>query len=70
VDERHQPLLAHLGRVGVLVAHRQDAAALPVGDRVEDHVGEIIVADINQARIDELLAPDRAALQRLIRKQD
>jgi isocitrate lyase len=37
---------------------------------VYQEVGEIIVADINQARIDELLAPDRAALGRLIRKED
>ena len=32
--------------------------------------GEIIVADVNQPRIDELLAPDREALTRLIRKED
>ena len=37
---------------------------------VHEDVGEIVVADVNQARIDELLAPDRAALQRLIRKED
>ena len=37
---------------------------------VHQDVGEIIVADVNQPRIDELLAPDRAALQRLIRKED
>ncbi|VEG55152.1 isocitrate lyase [Mycolicibacterium aurum] len=37
---------------------------------VYQEVGEIIVADVNQARIDELLAPDRAALTRLISKQD
>jgi isocitrate lyase len=37
---------------------------------VYQEVGEIIVADVNQARIDELLAPDREALQRLIRKED
>jgi len=37
---------------------------------VNKDVGEIIVADVNQARIAELLAPDRAALQKLIRKQD
>ncbi len=29
---------------------------------VHQEVGEIIVADVNQARIDELLAPDREAL--------
>lgn len=37
---------------------------------VYQEVGEIIVADVNQPRIDELLAPDREALQRLIRKED
>ena len=37
---------------------------------VQQEVGEIIVADVNQPRIDELLAPDRAALGRLIRKED
>ena len=36
---------------------------------VNQEVGEIIVADVNQPRIDELLAPDRAALRRLIRKE-
>src|ERR1700761_7233627 len=33
---------------------------------VYQEVGEIIVADVNQERIDELLAPDREALKRLI----
>ncbi|MEZ0340838.1 isocitrate lyase ICL2 [Mycobacterium sp. pV006] len=37
---------------------------------VYQEVGEIIVADVNQPRIDELLAPDREALSRLISKQD
>jgi isocitrate lyase len=37
---------------------------------VYQEVGEIIVADVNHARIDELLAPDREALTRLIAKQD
>ncbi len=37
---------------------------------VYPEVGEIIVADVNQPRIDELLAADRAALGRLIRKED
>ncbi|MDA4107775.1 isocitrate lyase ICL2 [Mycolicibacterium holsaticum] len=37
---------------------------------VYQEVGEIIVADVNQPRIEELLAPDREALQRLIRKED
>jgi isocitrate lyase len=37
---------------------------------VHEDVGEIIVAEVNQPRIDELLASDREALQRLIRKED
>ncbi len=37
---------------------------------VHQDVGEIIVAEVNQPRIDELLAPDRAALGRMIRKED
>ncbi|HYZ66429.1 MAG TPA: isocitrate lyase family protein, partial [Mycobacterium sp.] len=37
---------------------------------VYQEVGEIIVADVNQPRIDELLASDRKALGRLIRKED
>jgi isocitrate lyase len=37
---------------------------------VYQEVGEIIVADVNQPRITELLAPDRVALQRLINKED
>jgi isocitrate lyase len=37
---------------------------------VYQEVGEIIVADVNQARIDELLNPDREALKKLIAKQD
>jgi isocitrate lyase len=37
---------------------------------VHQDVGEIVVADVNQPRIDELLAPDHEALLRLIRKED
>jgi isocitrate lyase len=37
---------------------------------VHQEVGEIIVAEVNQPRIDELLAPDREALKRLIAKKD
>ncbi|HZQ31129.1 MAG TPA: isocitrate lyase ICL2 [Mycobacterium sp.] len=37
---------------------------------VHQEVGEIIVADVNLPRIAELLAPDREALRRLIRKED
>ncbi|MET0450866.1 MAG: isocitrate lyase ICL2 [Mycobacterium sp.] len=37
---------------------------------VHEDVGEIVVADVNQPRIEELLNPDREALGRLIRKED
>ena len=37
---------------------------------VHQEVGEIVVADVNQTRIDELLAADGIALGRLIRKED
>src|SRR5690606_18580781 len=37
---------------------------------VHQEVGEIIVAEVNKPRIEELLASDREALQRLIRKED
>jgi isocitrate lyase len=37
---------------------------------VHQDVGEIVVADVNHDRIEELLAPDREALGRLIRKED
>lgn len=36
---------------------------------VSEDIGEIIVADVNPTRIAELLAPDRVALQKLIRKE-
>ncbi len=36
---------------------------------VQTEVGQIIVADVNHARIEELLAPDRVALWKLIRKE-
>ena len=36
---------------------------------VQTEVGQIIVADVNHHRIEELLAPDRVALWRLIRKE-
>ena len=36
---------------------------------VYQEVGEIIVADVNHPRIDELLAPDRVALRKLITKE-
>jgi isocitrate lyase len=36
---------------------------------VQTEVGQIIVADVNRARIAELLAADRQALGRLIRKE-
>ena len=37
---------------------------------VNKDVGEVIVAEVNQPRIEELLAPDHEALMRLIRKED
>ncbi len=36
---------------------------------VQTEVGQIIVADVNHTRIEELLVPDRAALWKLIRKE-
>ncbi len=36
---------------------------------VTTEVGQIIVADVNPARVAELLAPDRVALAKLIRKE-
>jgi isocitrate lyase len=38
--------------------------------RVDQEIGQIIVADVNHPRIAELLAPDRQALGRLIRKEE
>jgi isocitrate lyase len=43
--------------------------ALGIYDAVTTEVGEIIVADVNAARIAELLAPDRVALGQLISKE-
>jgi isocitrate lyase len=37
---------------------------------LHQEVGEIIVAEVNHPRIEELLAPDRTALWRLIRKEN
>jgi len=37
---------------------------------VNQEVGEIIVAEVNHPRIDELLKPDRVALRKLITKED
>jgi isocitrate/methylisocitrate lyase len=36
---------------------------------VNTEIGQIIVADVNHSRIDELLAPNRVALWKLIRKE-
>jgi len=36
---------------------------------VTTEIGQIIVAEVNRARIAELLSPDREALGRLIRKE-
>ena len=37
---------------------------------VYQEVGEIIVAEVNHPRIEELLKPDRVALRKLITKAD
>ncbi|HWT50486.1 MAG TPA: isocitrate lyase, partial [Mycobacterium sp.] len=37
---------------------------------VNQEVGEIIVAEVNKPRIEELLKPDRVALRKLITKED
>jgi len=37
---------------------------------VQTEVGQIIVADVNRQRIAELLAADRVALGRLIRREE
>jgi isocitrate lyase len=37
---------------------------------VNTEVGQIIVADVNHRRIEELLEPDRVALWKLIRKEE
>jgi isocitrate lyase len=42
--------------------------ALGIYGETTTEVGQIIVAEVNAARIAELLAPDRAALDALIRK--
>lgn len=36
---------------------------------VKNEIGEVIVADVNRERIEELLAPDGRALQKLILKR-
>jgi len=41
-----------------------------VFSEVNQEVGEIIVAEVNHPRIDELLKPDRVALRKLITKED
>ena len=53
---------------GQPVPDREDEVArhLPRG---QTEVGQIIVADVNHPRIAELLAPDRVALWKLIRKE-
>jgi isocitrate lyase len=42
---------------------------LGIFSEVNNEIGEIIVADVNRKRIEELLAPDGRALRRLIQKQ-
>lgn len=44
VDQIHEALLTHLLRERVLVADRQDVAPMPVLDRVDDDVGQRILA--------------------------
>jgi isocitrate lyase len=43
--------------------------ALGIFSEVNNEIGEIIVADVNGKRVEELLAPDGLALQRLIEKR-
>jgi isocitrate lyase len=52
------------------IYHTEKMKSHGIFSDVYQEVGEIIVADVNQARIEELLAPDREALGRLIRKED
>ena len=53
---------------GQPVPDHEDEIARPFL-RGQTEVGQIIVADVNHPRIEELLAPDRVALWRLIRKE-
>jgi isocitrate lyase len=48
----------------------QQMKRLGIFSAVNTEVGQIIVADVNKDRVVELLAPDRDALQRLIRKAE
>jgi hypothetical protein len=54
VDERHQALLAHRLRKGVLVAHREDVAVTPVVDGSEDYVGELLLALVVDSQLEQL----------------
>jgi isocitrate lyase len=42
---------------------------LGIFSEVNNEIGEIIVADVNRKRMEELLAPDGRALQELIQKR-
>jgi isocitrate lyase len=48
--------------------HKQTEGMKAMGlfDEVNDEVGEIIVADVNTARVQELLDPDQVGLRKLI----
>ena len=68
------PLQGRLGALrhadrGQPVPGGEDEGARHLHARSTTEVGQIIVADVNRARIDELLAADRVALGKLIRKE-
>jgi isocitrate lyase len=42
--------------------------AMGIFDEVNDEVGQIIVADVNQARVQELIAPDGKEIEKLVAK--
>jgi isocitrate/methylisocitrate lyase len=48
----------------------QKMKRLGIFSKVDTEVGRIIVADVNRARVAELVRPDRDALEKLIRKED
>ena len=78
-DGRHPPLADPSVQAGDRVLRDTDRGDMYRTEKMKAHgifsnvyqeVGEIIVADVNQQRIDELLASDRAAFKRLIAKED
>ena len=54
MDQRHQPLLAQRFVEGVLVAHREDAAAAAILDDREDDVGHGRPGLVQDAQLEEL----------------